>query len=81
MTRGRLARVQDDSELIRFLQLKVYDFIVYPAGIYSSVIVDQIAPNATMSQTLGYDVLINAFYVPGTLIGALVVDKLGPKVQ
>lgn len=30
--------------------------ISYPAGIYSSVIVDEIIPNGTTSQTLGWDI-------------------------
>jgi len=58
----------------------IYDWVAYPAGIYSSVIVENaIGDSATMSQVLGWDTLINAFYLPGTLAGALVIDKLGPK--
>jgi uncharacterized membrane protein len=38
-------------------------------GIYSSVIVENaIGDSATMSQVLGWDTLINAFYLPGTLV-------------
>ncbi|KAM0750591.1 MFS general substrate transporter [Meredithblackwellia eburnea MCA 4105] len=57
----------------------VYDWVAYPAGIYSSTIVDAIIPNGTMSQNLGWDILINFFYIPGTMIGACFVDLLGPK--
>ncbi|KAI5478828.1 putative glycerophosphoinositol permease [Pseudohyphozyma bogoriensis] len=57
----------------------VYDWIAYPAGIYSSTIVDAIIPNADMRQTLGWDAIINAFYLPGTMVGALFIDRLGPK--
>ncbi|KAL8276767.1 hypothetical protein RQP46_010823 [Phenoliferia psychrophenolica] len=32
-----------------------------------------------MLQNLGWDAVINAFYLPGTLIGALFIDRLGPK--
>ncbi|KAF8071986.1 putative metabolite transporter [Lyophyllum atratum] len=58
----------------------LYDFIVYPFGIYSSTIVDNITGKSTsLTVVLGWNVVINLFYMPGTLIGAFVVDYLGPK--
>ncbi|CAD6576658.1 MAG: hypothetical protein CYPHOPRED_006071 [Cyphobasidiales sp. Tagirdzhanova-0007] len=57
----------------------IYDWISYPAGIYSSVITGDIIPNGSISQNLGWDIVINAFYLPGTIIGAFFVDWLGPK--
>ncbi|KAL8279621.1 hypothetical protein RQP46_007934 [Phenoliferia psychrophenolica] len=57
----------------------VYDWVVYPAGIYSSTIVDIIIPNGSMLQNLGWDAVINAFYLPGSILGALAVDRIGPK--
>ncbi|KAK9899730.1 MFS general substrate transporter [Cystobasidium minutum MCA 4210] len=56
-----------------------YDWVAYPGSIYSSVIISGAIPEGTMSQVLGWDVLTNAFYLPGTIIGAFVADKLGPK--
>lgn len=51
-----------------------------PAGIYASFIVDQIiGPDASLEESLKWGIIINAFYLPGTFIGALVLDKLGPK--
>lgn len=35
--------------------------------------------NGTLYTSLGWGTLINAFYVPGTLAGAFIVDYLGPK--
>lgn len=58
----------------------IYDFIVYPFGIYTGTIVDNITHSSTaLSVVLGWSVVINLFYMPGTLIGAFVVDYLGPK--
>ncbi|KAF5382045.1 hypothetical protein D9615_004324 [Tricholomella constricta] len=58
----------------------LYDFIVYPFGIYSSTIVDNITGGSTsLTVVFGWNVIINLFYIPGTLIGAYVVDYLGPK--
>jgi len=58
----------------------IYDFITYPFGIYSGTIVDNITHNdSALTTVLGWGVVINLFYMPGTLIGAFVVDYLGPK--
>ncbi|KAL7421317.1 glycerophosphoinositol permease [Cryptotrichosporon argae] len=57
----------------------IYDWITYPFGIYSSSITDVANPNGTLYTNIGWGCLINAFYVPGTLIGAYVSDWIGPK--
>ncbi|ESK95870.1 mfs git1p-related glycerophosphoinositol and glycerophosphocholine permease [Moniliophthora roreri MCA 2997] len=58
----------------------LYDFIVYPFGIYSSTILDRVTGgNTALSVVFGWNVVINLFYMPGTLGGAFVVDYLGPK--
>lgn len=58
----------------------LYDFIVYPFGIYSSIIVDRITGgSADLTIVFGWNVIINLFYMPGTIGGAFVVDRLGPK--
>lgn len=58
----------------------VYDFITYPFGIYSSTILDTVEGNTTsLGVIFGWNVVINLFYMPGTLVGAFVVDYLGPK--
>jgi MFS family permease len=58
----------------------LYDFIVYPFGVYSSIIVDRITgSNDSLTVVFGWNVIINLFYIPGTLGGAFVVDRFGPK--
>ncbi|KAJ7746361.1 major facilitator superfamily domain-containing protein [Mycena metata] len=58
----------------------LYDFIVYPFGIYSSTVVDTITGGDTSLTTVfGWNVVINLFYMPGTIGGAFIVDYLGPK--
>ncbi|CAK5275855.1 unnamed protein product [Mycena citricolor] len=58
----------------------IYDFITYPFGIYSSPIVDTITGgDSSLTTVFGWNVVINLFYMPGTIIGAFVVDYLGPK--
>ncbi|KAF8638308.1 hypothetical protein AX17_002328 [Amanita inopinata Kibby_2008] len=52
----------------------------YPFGIYSSIIVNNITGGSTaLSVVLGWNVVINLFYMPGTLGGAFIVDYLGPR--
>jgi MFS family permease len=58
----------------------LYDFIVYPFGLYSSIIVDRITGgNSSLTIVFGWNVIINLFYIPGTFGGAMIVDRLGPK--
>jgi len=58
----------------------IYDFITYPFGIYSSTIVDTITGgDSSLTTVFGWNVVINLFYMPGTIIGAFVIDYLGPK--
>ncbi|KAG0705715.1 major facilitator superfamily domain-containing protein [Suillus ampliporus] len=58
----------------------IYDFITYPFGLYSSTITDTIT-GGTSSLTIvfGWSVVINLFYIPGTVAGAFFVDIMGPK--
>ncbi|KIJ46991.1 hypothetical protein M422DRAFT_59563 [Sphaerobolus stellatus SS14] len=58
----------------------LYDFITYPFGLYSSTIINSIVPpGSSLTIVLGWATVINLFYIPGTLIGAFVVDYLGAK--
>jgi MFS family permease len=58
----------------------LYDFITYPFGIYSSTVVSNVTGgNIALSVVFGWNVIINLFYMPGTLGGAFIVDYLGPK--
>lgn len=57
----------------------IYDWITYPFGMYSDTIIARAVPNATFAQTLGWSCLVNAFYVPGTIVGSFLADYLGPK--
>ncbi|KAH9917111.1 metabolite transporter [Epithele typhae] len=58
----------------------IYDFITYPFGLYSSTVTNIITgSDATLVVVFGWAVVINLFNIPGTVIGAFVVDFLGPK--
>lgn len=58
----------------------IYDFIVYPFGLYSSTVVNNITGgNQSLSVVFGWNVVINLFYLPGAILGAFLLDILGPK--
>ncbi|KAF9261624.1 putative metabolite transporter [Marasmius fiardii PR-910] len=58
----------------------LYDFIVYPFGLYSTTIIDNITGGSdSLTVVFGWNVVLNLFYIPGTVIGAFVIDYLGPK--
>ncbi|RDB15674.1 hypothetical protein Hypma_003936 [Hypsizygus marmoreus] len=49
-------------------------------GIYSSTVLNNITGGSTdLAIIFGWNVVINLLYVPGALLGAFVVDYLGPK--
>jgi len=59
----------------------MYDFIVYPFGIYSTTILDNVTGGTdSLTVIFGWNVVINLFYIPGTVGGAFVLDYLGPKM-
>ncbi|KAB8416349.1 hypothetical protein FH972_024869 [Carpinus fangiana] len=57
----------------------MYDFVTYPFGLFSSTIVGQLNPNNTVVQNIGYGTVINCFYLPGCIVGGLLMDKIGRK--
>lgn len=58
-----------------------YDFCGYAFSIYSSSITDTVlGDTAPMWQNFGWATLINAFYLPGAIVGSIVSDKVGPRL-
>ncbi|KNZ72939.1 putative metabolite transport protein, partial [Termitomyces sp. J132] len=58
----------------------LYDMVVYPFGIYSSIIVNNITGGSEdLTVVFGWNVVINLFDMPGSILGAFVLDNIGPK--
>ncbi|KAG1446085.1 hypothetical protein G6F56_009691 [Rhizopus delemar] len=55
----------------------IYDFISYPSGVFSSVIIDSVASGESTIEVVAWNILLYAFYLPGSLLGAYSVDKIG----
>lgn len=60
--------------------LHATQFSVYAFGIYSSYILSKLTPKGSALTTVfGWNTLINAFYLPGSILGAFISDWIGPK--
>ncbi|KAI0459122.1 putative MFS phospholipid transporter [Xylaria acuta] len=62
----------------------IYDFSAYAFGIYSGPIIANIysssdSMKAPLTTVFGWNTVINLFYIPGTMIGAPISDRLGPR--
>ncbi|KAK0791567.1 hypothetical protein B0A54_06640 [Friedmanniomyces endolithicus] len=57
----------------------MYDFVTYPFGIFSSTIIGSLNPNDTLVQNIGYGTVVNAFYLPGCIVGGFLMDWIGRK--
>jgi MFS family permease len=50
---------------------------VYPFGIFSSTIISGLNPQGKLIETVGFGTAINSFFLPGCIIGGLLMDKIG----
>ncbi|KAI1764965.1 MFS general substrate transporter [Hypoxylon sp. FL1150] len=58
----------------------IYDFSAYSFGIYSTAILSNIyGDSGVLTTVFGWNTVINLFYIPGTMIGAPISDRLGPR--
>ncbi|KAH6647440.1 major facilitator superfamily transporter [Truncatella angustata] len=60
--------------------LIVHQFSTYAFGIFSSPMLASIYnDDAPLTTVFGWNTVINLFYIPGTIIGAFVSDRFGPR--
>lgn len=58
----------------------LYDVVIYPFNLLAPTLVAGIASeNASLTETMGWGALINAFALPGAFIGAFLMDRIGRK--
>ncbi|KAI2628865.1 MFS general substrate transporter [Hypoxylon sp. NC1633] len=58
----------------------IYDFSAYSFSIYSSKILSNIyGGDGPLTTIFGWNTVINLFYIPGTMLGAPISDRLGPR--
>ncbi|KAI9733265.1 MAG: hypothetical protein M1834_003349 [Cirrosporium novae-zelandiae] len=55
----------------------LYNYVAYPFGLFSSTIISQLGIGDSMIKNLGWGAVINCFYIPGSLMGGLLSDRIG----
>ncbi|KAG0163967.1 hypothetical protein DFQ28_011009 [Apophysomyces sp. BC1034] len=55
----------------------IYDFIAYPNGVFSTIIIEQAAGQSSLIQIVAWNILLYAFNLPGAVAGAFSVDWIG----
>ncbi|CDO91735.1 unnamed protein product [Kluyveromyces dobzhanskii CBS 2104] len=63
----------------------LYNFSSYAFGIYSSLIINNLLTNNSdetvgLKESFSWNVLFNAFYLPGSFLGAIFADYIGPRL-
>lgn len=63
----------------------LYNFSSYAFGIYSSLIIKNLLTNDSdeqvgLKESFAWNVLFNAFYLPGSFAGAIFADYIGPRL-
>ncbi|GIK01644.1 hypothetical protein Aspvir_005682 [Aspergillus viridinutans] len=46
---------------------------------FSSTIISQLGPDNTTVQNIGFGTVVNCFYLPGCIVGGLLIDRIGRK--
>ncbi|KAK9319082.1 major facilitator superfamily domain-containing protein [Lipomyces orientalis] len=55
----------------------LYDFVVYPFNLLAPTLVSGFSKNPTLLQSVGWSALINAFAIPGAIVGGWMTDFIG----
>lgn len=58
----------------------IYDWASYSFGLYTSPILANLNPNDSLIKNFGYTTIINLWYLPGSFLGAICADYLGPRL-
>lgn len=58
----------------------IYDFSAYGFGLFSSLILAELYKGDSLSRIFAWNILFNAFYLPGAILGAYAADYLGPRL-
>lgn len=54
-----------------------YNYVGYPFGLFASTILSRLEIGNSLTKNLGWGTLINCFYIPGSIIGGLLSDRIG----
>ncbi|KAI9826582.1 MAG: Plasma membrane permease, mediates uptake of glycerophosphoinositol and glycerophosphocholine [Thelocarpon impressellum] len=57
----------------------LYDFVIFPNGVFSGVIISSVVPDRSIRRTAEYQLLLGSLALPGVLLGAYLCNRLGRK--
>ncbi|MCJ1477848.1 Plasma membrane permease, mediates uptake of glycerophosphoinositol and glycerophosphocholine [Lambiella insularis] len=57
----------------------LYDFVTFPNGVFSGVIISSVVPNGSIVNTAEWQLLLGSIALPGVLIGAWLCNRIGRK--
>ena len=57
----------------------LYDFVTFPNGVFSGVIISSVVPNSSIKATAEWQLLLGSLALPGVFMGAWLCDKIGRK--
>jgi len=57
----------------------IYDFITFPNGIFSGLIIEDVVGNGDIKKTAEWQLLLGWIAIPGVIIGAFLCDIIGRK--
>eukprot|EP00871_Galdieria_phlegrea_P002753 jgi/Galph1/3479/GphlegSOOS_G2164.1 len=59
----------------------LYDFVAFSNGVFSSTILENVVSGTDIMKTAYYQLILSALGIPGLVIGAATIDKIGRKKQ
>lgn len=58
----------------------IYDLSAYSFGLFSSYVIKNLYDSSDLYQVFGWNIVLNLFYIPGALLGAVSADYFGPRL-
>lgn len=59
----------------------IYDFVVFPLGVFSGTIISTVLHNPPLLKVAEWQMLLSSIGIPGVLLGVLLLPKLGSRVN
>lgn len=59
----------------------LYDIVTFPNGVFSGTIISSILKNPTLIESAEYQLLLGVLSLPGAIIGAFLVSRIGTRYQ
>ncbi|SNX84509.1 related to GIT1 - Glycerophosphoinositol transporter also able to mediate low-affinity phosphate transport [Melanopsichium pennsylvanicum] len=58
----------------------VYDFVVFPLGVFSGTIISTVVKNPTLLHVAEWQLLLSSIGIPGVILGVLALPKFGSRL-